>query len=61
MSKCCIEVITQGTGLSIWCDTCKEHVAWSRDFFTLDEVTATAKGHLKVMKRCRKIEKGINP
>jgi hypothetical protein len=52
--RCKIEVV--GTepraGVSIWCDTCNENVAW-KEYFTVAEVVATAAGHREVMKRAR--------
>ena len=56
--RCKIEVIAtyDVVGVSIWCDTCKENVAWGKSF-TEAEVVATAKGHRKVMARARALQK----
>lgn len=50
--KCKVEVVEFQGGVSIWCATCWEHVAWKLNF-TVEEVVATAKGHREVMKRAR--------
>jgi hypothetical protein len=58
--RCKIEVVgttTPRAGVSIWCDTCCENVAW-KESFTEAEVVATAAGHREVMKRAREMNRG---
>lgn len=58
MKRCHITVLPTAPrrGITIWCDTCYENVAWD-ETFTEEEVVATAKGHRKVMARARQIER----
>lgn len=54
ISYCSIEVIpAQSGGVTIWCNTCKETVAYKPEFFAVDEIVDTTAGHQRVMRAAR--------
>ena len=58
MKRCKIEVVPLDKGVTIWCNTCKENVAWNL-WFTEEQVVETAKGHRKVMAAARKANRPV--
>lgn len=59
MRECKISVIPAlPNGISIWCSTCCENVAWGGEF-SVEEITATAEGHLRVMARARAAARAV--